>query len=69
MYKSRPVGASAVGGIVDQISDGDTGVLLTDPGDVTAFAATFDSLLLDPERAEAMGERARASVIERFLPA
>ena len=50
MYKSRPVGASAVGGIVDQISDGDTGVLLTDPGDVTAFAATVDSLLLDPER-------------------
>ena len=37
MWKSRPVIASRVGGIVDQIVDGDSGVLVQDPADLREF--------------------------------
>ena len=38
MWKGRPVIASAVGGIQDQIVDGVSGLLLPDPRDLSAFA-------------------------------
>jgi trehalose synthase len=67
MWKGRPVVASAVGGIRDQIDDGVSGVLLTDPLDQTAFGAAVRGLLADPRRAAAMGSAARARVRDRFL--
>jgi trehalose synthase len=67
MWKARPVVASATGGIVDQIEDGVTGVLLANPLDLSAFADAVGDLLGDPERARAMGEAARASVRAGFL--
>ncbi len=39
MWKKRPVVASAVGGITDQIEDDRSGVLLEDPTDLDRFAA------------------------------
>ena len=39
MWKARPVVASRVGGIGDQIIDGQSGLLLDDPSDLDAFAA------------------------------
>jgi trehalose synthase len=39
MWKARPVVASRVGGIQEQIVDGDTGVLLDDPSDLAAYGA------------------------------
>jgi trehalose synthase len=67
MWKGRPVVASRIGGIQDQIEDGITGLLLDDPGDVEAFGRLVCSLLLDPARARQMGEAARRRVREKFL--
>ena len=66
MWKDRPVVASAVGGIQDQIEDGVTG-LLVEPRDLEAFAHAVLRLLRDRDDAERMGERAGESVREAFL--
>jgi trehalose synthase len=68
MFKRRPVIGSDVGGIADQIVDGDTGVLLADPSDLDALATTLGKLLADPGRLATMGERGRDRVVDRFLP-
>lgn len=67
MWKSRPVVASRIGGIQDQIEDGTSGVLLDDPHDRDGFAAAVCSLLLDGERAKRMGKEAHARVQREFL--
>jgi trehalose synthase len=67
MWKARPVVASRIGGIQDQIVDGESGLLLDDPHDLTAFGAAVSGLLRDPQRAERMGDRARERVRDRFL--
>jgi trehalose synthase len=67
MWKGRPVVASATGGIVDQIEDGVTGVLLGNPLDLERFAAEVADLLGSPERARAIGEAARERVRASFL--
>jgi trehalose synthase len=67
MWKGRPVVASRVGGIQDQVADGDSGILLDDPTDLAAFGHAVTGLLADPQRAERMGERARERVVDRFL--
>jgi trehalose synthase len=67
MWKSRPVVASAVGGIRDQIEDGVSGVLLDDPADLEAYGAAVRGLLADPERAARIGAAARERVRERFM--
>ena len=66
MWKARPVVASAVGGIQDQIVDGETGVLV-DPRDLGAFGHAVTGLLNDPARAARLGEQARIRVREAFL--
>ena len=67
MWKGRPVVASRIGGIQDQIEDGRTGVLLDDPEDLEAYGRALVELLADPERAERIGRAARDSVKDRFL--
>jgi trehalose synthase len=66
MWKARPVVASRIGGIQDQIVDGESG-LLVDPTDPPSVAVALDSLLEDPDRREAMGAAARERVREQFL--
>jgi trehalose synthase len=68
MWKGRPVVASAVGGIQDQIEDGVSGVLLGDATDLPAYGAAVTELLKDPERARAMGKAAQERVRDDFLP-
>jgi trehalose synthase len=58
--------ASRVGGIQDQIVDGETGVLV-DPLDLDAFGRAVRELLGDRERAKELGRRARESVRDSFL--
>jgi trehalose synthase len=67
MWKARPVVASRIGGIQDQIEDGSSGVLLDDPADLAAFGAAVSGLLADTEHAERMGDAARERVRDGFL--
>jgi trehalose synthase len=66
MWKARPVVASRIGGIQDQIVHDESGVLLDDPRDLKAFGAAVTDLLRDSEQAELMGRRARERVRDRF---
>jgi trehalose synthase len=65
MWKGRPVVASRIGGIQDQIEDGESGVLLDDPQDLAAYGKAVAELLDDPDRAERIGEKARERVRAR----
>ncbi len=67
MWKSRAVVGSAVGGIADQIVDGEHGLLIDDPHDLPAFGAAVERLLRDPDEAERLGLNARARAIDEFL--
>ena len=67
MWKRRPVIASAVGGITDQIEDGVSGVLLDDARDLDRFAALAVELLGDPERQVRVGAAAHERVAREFL--
>jgi trehalose synthase len=67
MWKRRPVVASRIGGIQDQIEHDRSGVLIDDPNDLAAFANAVRSLLDDPERARRLGSQAHRRVRERFL--
>jgi trehalose synthase len=67
MWKARPVLASRLGGIQDQIVDGESGILLDDPRDLAAAGAALRVLLGDQQRARRLGDAARRRVTERFL--
>jgi len=67
MWKARPVVASAVGGIVDQITDGEHGVLLDDPTDLASFGGAVSALLRDPRAAERLGQAAQARATSEYL--
>jgi trehalose synthase len=67
LWKGRPVVAGAVGGILDQIEDGVSGLLVRDPGDVDAASAAIAGLLADPAGAGRMGAAARERVRREFL--
>lgn len=67
MWKARPVVASSVGGIADQIVNGESGLLLSDPTDLAAFARLVGQVLVDEERARQLGTGARSRVLDRYL--
>jgi trehalose synthase len=67
MWKARPVVASRVGGIQDQIDNGISGVLIDDPRDLAAVGAAIVHLLKDEADAERLGAAARARVRREFL--
>ena len=67
MWKGRPVVASRIGGIQDQIDEGRTGLLVSDPRDLREYGRSVRSLLEDPVRARKIGEAAREQVRNYFL--
>ena len=67
MWKERPVVASRVGGIQDQIVHGESGLLVDDPQDLESFGRAVAGLLGDPEGAERIGQAARRRVCDEFL--
>ena len=67
MWKSTPVVASRVGGIVDQIDHGVHGLLVDDPHDLAGFGRAVETLLRDPEMTLELGLNARARAAAEFL--
>ena len=59
MWKSRPVVGSAVGGILDQVVPGETGLLLDDPRNLEQFGEDVCALLADPAERERLGANGR----------
>jgi trehalose synthase len=66
MWKARPVVASAVGGLQDQVLDGVTGLVVA-PQDLEAFGAAVCRLLDDRALAARLGAAGRERVREHFL--
>jgi trehalose synthase len=69
MWKQRPVVASRIGGIQDQIADGESGVLLPDPTDLENYGAALSRVLGDRPLAERLARAAKDCVREQFLGA
>jgi trehalose synthase len=67
MWKARPVVASRIGGIQDQIVHGESGLLIGDPSDPREFGEAVMQLLTDQSAAERIGREARARVRSKFL--
>jgi trehalose synthase len=67
LWKRRPVVATRVGGIPEQVQHGVSCVLVDDPTDVAAFGSAVSALLEQPERASALGQRGHLIVRRRFL--
>ena len=65
MAAGLPVVASAVGGLLDLVQDGRTG-LLVPPGDRDALIGSLRRLIGNPGRGAAMGRAARAEVQQRY---
>jgi L-malate glycosyltransferase len=65
MAAGLPVIAAAVGGLLELVEPGRTGVLVP-PDDPYALASALDSLIRSPERARLLGEAARAEIAQRY---
>lgn len=65
MAAGLPVVATAVGGILELVDDGRTGVLVP-PDDPAALARAIQRLLDDPARAAALAQAGRAAIAARF---
>jgi trehalose synthase len=67
MWKARPVVASRIGGIQDQIEDGVTGVLVDDPANLDEYGEAVTDLLKNDEKCERLGREAQRRVRNEFL--
>lgn len=63
MTTGRPVIASRIGGLVDLVADGETG-LLVEPDDRTALQQAIERLLVNPDLRRRMGQAALRKVVE-----
>lgn len=65
MAAGRPVVATSVGVVPELVEDGASG-LLVPPGDASSLAAALSALLVDPARAQRMGDAGRRLAVDRF---
>ncbi len=65
MAHARPVVATAVGGLVEAIVDGESG-LLVPPGDIAALRQALRRLLDDPELRASLGAAARERIQAQY---
>jgi glycosyltransferase involved in cell wall biosynthesis len=65
MAAARPVVASGIFGIPEQVEDGVTGILIR-PGDEISLAGAILRLANDPEMMHRLGEAGRRRYEERF---
>lgn len=67
MLKRRPVVASAVGGITEQITHGRHGLLIDNPADLAAFSQSVLALLRDPSLRARLARTAHDKCQAEFL--
>lgn len=65
MAVERPVVATGVGGVAEQVVDGETGYVVP-PGDAGALGRALAALAADPDRAAAMGAAGRERQLRYF---
>ncbi len=65
MAAGVPVIASRVGGLLDLIEEDRTGILVS-PADPPELAAAIERLVMNPERAFAIGTAAREEIVRRY---
>lgn len=65
MASGRPVIATAHGGPLEIVRDGETGVLV-EPGRADALATAVSAMIADPVRARALGEAGRARAVSVY---
>jgi len=65
LLMERPTVATRVGGLVDSVVDGETGILVA-PGDPVDLARGIVAMLRDPERAKQFGIAGRAHMLAGF---
>lgn len=65
LLMGRPLVVSAVGGLIDSVKDGETGLTYPD-ADASALARAIVRLLQDRALAERLGRNGRAFMVERF---
>jgi glycosyltransferase involved in cell wall biosynthesis len=65
MAHGRPVVASAVGGLLDLVADGETGILVP-ARDPPALRAALERLLADRDLRRRLGAAGRERIRERF---
>jgi phosphatidylinositol alpha-mannosyltransferase len=66
MSSGTPVVATRLPGFAEVMQDGAHGLMVDDPDDVTSFVSALDSLLDDPEGAQALGRAGRDRVVSTF---
>jgi trehalose synthase len=67
MWKGRPLVGTAVGGIQDQVTDGQDGLLIEDASDLDAFAKALRRLFEEPGLAIELGHAAHRRVLTNYL--
>jgi trehalose synthase len=67
MWKGRPIIASGVGGIQDQVRNGTHGLVLPDPTELSVFASALERMISDRALARRMGRNARERCRNHFL--